>query len=169
MLVIRITFISFLFLLAGGGTFIHASGGSQAFVFPTPLEDYALQELKLEQELGHELSIGEILLLRIKEAPINLLATLLFIGAIVHTFFATKFNKMAHHYEEKHQRQLDASGNDYPPGKEPVSFKATMCHFLGEVEAVFGIWVVPLILVIVFTQFDGWQKVIYYFDNEDFL
>jgi hypothetical protein len=69
--------------------------------------------------------------------------------AIVHTFMATQFRRMAHHIEEAHRarwwtrvRAAEERGQPAPP--ETVSVKARLMHFLGEVEAVFGIWVVPL-------------------------
>ena len=55
--------------------------------------------------------------------PTNLevIATILFGLAVIHTFVATKFEKLAH---------------KYPEGSIPENF----FHFLGEVEAIFGIW-----------------------------
>jgi hypothetical protein len=45
-----------------------------------------------------------------------------------------------------------------------VSFKGQMLHFLGEVEAVFGIWVVVLAALIVY--FKGWSTVLGYVGHE---
>ena len=55
----------------------------------------------------------------------NHIATLIFGLAILHTFFAGKFNQLAHHHPEG-------------------SMKENIYHFLGEIEVVFGIWLIPL-------------------------
>ncbi|MCR9203110.1 MAG: putative Na+/H+ antiporter, partial [Halobacteriovoraceae bacterium] len=52
---------------------------------------------------------------------IELIGTILFALAVVHTFLVSKFQKLAH---------------KYPEGSMGENF----FHFLGEVEAVFGIW-----------------------------
>src|SRR5690606_9957320 len=49
---------------------------------------------------------------------------------------------------------------DEMPG---VSFKAQTFHFLGEVEAIFGIWVVPLLGSIVLAK--GWPAARDYFNH----
>ena len=54
----------------------------------------------------------------------------------------------------------------YVDGKDPVSFKAKLFHFLGEVEAIFGIWVLPLLIAI--TLFHGWDVATYYIDTRNF-
>jgi hypothetical protein len=85
-------------------------------------------------------TLWETLLLRIQTEPLNLAATLIFLGAILHTFFAPSIQKKA--------RQLHAHS-------EKVSFPVEALHFFGEVEAVFGIWTVPLLAVL--TAFKGWH------------
>ncbi|MCB9062831.1 MAG: putative Na+/H+ antiporter [Halobacteriovoraceae bacterium] len=52
---------------------------------------------------------------------IQILATVIFALALIHTFVAKKFENMAHHY---------------PVG----SMGENLFHFLGEVEVVFGLW-----------------------------
>ena len=52
-------------------------------------------------------------------------------------------------------------------GKQPVSFKATLFHFLGEVEAIFGIWLVPLLLYITFAY--GWGHTTHYIDTRNYV
>jgi hypothetical protein len=63
--------------------------------------------------------------------PFNGAATLIFILAILHTFAAGFFTRLSHRYE-------------LPADSPRVSFRATLFHFLGEVEAIFGIWVIAL-------------------------
>ena len=54
-------------------------------------------------------------------STIEILGTVLFAVAVLHTFVATKFEKMAH---------------KYPQG----SIQENLFHFLGEVEVIFGLW-----------------------------
>ncbi|MCY4643743.1 MAG: putative Na+/H+ antiporter [Bacteriovoracales bacterium] len=54
-------------------------------------------------------------------SPIELAGTILFALAVVHTFLASKFNRLAH---------------KFPEG----SVRENLFHFLGEVEVVFGLW-----------------------------
>jgi Na+/H+ antiporter NhaD/arsenite permease-like protein len=108
--------------------------------FPTPLESY--------QDDGID-SIMDKLVGRVKTDPFNLIATLIFFCAIGHTFLASTFNRMAHHYEEEHrEKHRDRAIHDGDSTRDSVSFKATLFHFLGEVEAIFGIWLLPLFAAI---------------------
>ncbi|MES2438655.1 MAG: putative Na+/H+ antiporter [Verrucomicrobiota bacterium] len=92
--------------------------------------------------------IGEKLAFRAKQQPFLLVATIIFILAIVHTFFAIPITKLSHKvqhaHDEKIRRERSARG-ETTDADDMVSFKATMLHFLGEVEAIFGIWVLVLI------------------------
>lgn len=107
--------------------------------FPPPLESY---------NDGHMTSVWDILKHRAEKVPFNLVATLLFFGAIVHTFFTHKFRAWSHHFEE-----LPASSGSHLSIAQHVGTKLTptiksrVLHFLGEIEAVFGIWVLPLMLL----------------------
>ncbi len=76
----------------------------------------------------------------------NLVATLIFLLAIVHTFLAAKFTRLAHQWRDEHAARGGAEGS--------VSFKAEAMHFFGEIEAIFGIWVVPLLVIM--TMCKGW-------------
>ncbi|WP_309399903.1 putative Na+/H+ antiporter [Cerasicoccus maritimus] len=152
-------------LAAGGG-----HGSAEPSNFPTPLSTYMDQEEAMAQEQGKEsLGLVETLKHRAKENPFNVIATVIFLLAVAHTFMCAKFNKMAHHYEHEHQENLKKEGNNYSPGKEPVSFKATLFHFLGEVEAIFGIWVVPLFLAIVLAPAHGWSDAVSYIDSRNYV
>lgn len=109
----------------------------QYAAFPKPLEQYE------EVEGG----MIDIIKARAAEEPFNVAATLIFICAIIHTFVAGKFLKLAHKFEHEHEEQLKKRGVKdklHPDGVPEVSFKATLFHFLGEVEAVFGMWVIAL-------------------------
>ena len=101
--------------------------------FPPPLETYG--------DSG-ETNLLLILSNRIERQPMNLWATMLFFGAIIHTFLVHRFLHLAHKFEKSH-------ANRHTEGKteRTISVRSRLFHFLGELEAVFGIWVLPLILV----------------------
>lgn len=125
-----------------------------------------LEQLKLT---GIAESVTELfarLKLRASVDPVNLIATLLFFGAILHTFAAGYFMKLSHKWEDQHKAELCEKRFCYVDGKSPVNFKAKLFHFLGEVEAIFGIWILPLILVI--TIYHGWDTATHYIDSRNF-
>jgi hypothetical protein len=78
---------------------------------------------------------------RIIEEPFNLVATLLFLAAIIHTFMASRLTAIAHRLEEEHDKKRRAG--QVPPDSIPMG--ARLLHFFGEVETVFGIWAVVLL------------------------
>src|SRR5215471_19140768 len=63
--------------------------------FPPRLESYADANLS---------GLGEVLQHRIQVEPFNLWATLLFLGAVVHTFMTHTFLTWSHSLEERHRR-----------------------------------------------------------------
>ncbi len=76
---------------------------------------------------------------------LEIIGTVLFALAVLHTFVATKFEKMAH---------------KYPEG----SIQENLLHFLGEVEAIFGIWAGLFIAIYIglegFTVYDDHHNLI---------
>ncbi|PTY03529.1 hypothetical protein DB346_06545 [Verrucomicrobia bacterium LW23] len=124
--------------------------------YPRPLESY--------QDDGTP-GIWSKLVSRAYAEPFNVVATVLFVCAILHTFMASKLMQIAHHYEHKFEHADDhdpASGHtrDTLSTKDKYRFKATLFHFLGEVEAVFGIWLVPLFIAIIAMK--GWGSFTHY-------
>ncbi len=106
--------------------------------------------------------LWEVLAGRASADPFNVAALVIFVGAIVHTFLAARFQHWAHVVEAHHAAaqaatRTSAADDDYPP---EVSFAGQMLHFLGEIEAVFGIWAVVLAGAI--TWFKGWPSVVGY-------
>jgi len=95
--------------------------------FPLPLDAY-------QGEAG--LGLWEVLARRAAQDPLNLVATALFLAAILHTFLAPAFLRAAHRRELRLRRL--GGGLVHDVGVE-------LLHVLGEIEAVFGIWVVPLL------------------------
>jgi len=109
--------------------------------FPIPLSIYAPAEkdMTLWQKLAH----------RVKVDHFNLAATIIFLLAILHTFLAPRFQSLAHYLEKRHKQKLrdEKFRILHPEQRVPVSFASTLCHFLGEVEVVFGLWIVPFFFV----------------------
>ena len=96
--------------------------------------------------------------------PFNLVATVIFALAVLHTFFAPKIRHWGHRVEERHGARLklgrislDREDDNQP---EEVSFWGQILHFFGEVEAVFGIWAVVLGAAIMW--FKGPETAIHY-------
>ena len=122
---------------------------------PVPLDSY-----REPPDAG----LWETLRSRIEAVPFNLVASIIFFLAICHTFLTAKFRHWAHVAEEEHAAKLaerstpsDVDDDGVP---EEVSFKGQVLHFLGEIEAVFGIWVVVLAGAIGY--YFGWGAVLGY-------
>lgn len=131
---------------AGGG----GHGAHDGPAFPMPLDAYT-----------DDASLGLIdrLMSRIDQNPFNAIATGIFLLAIIHTFFAGSIMDLSHKVQHDYiQNRVDqgiaGSGND------DVSFWGQMLHFLGEVEAIFGIWV--LVLMGAITAYFGWDTTNHY-------
>ena len=139
-----------LFFFGAMGSALSAISAPAEVSFPKPLAEY--------NDAGAG-SIFEILRQRAAEEPFNVVATVIFLLAILHTFFARKFSRIAHRWRDEHQRVIEEEGRtaEAKPevdAKPDVSWKAEVMHFFGEVEAIFGIWVIPLLIAI--TVYRGW-------------
>jgi hypothetical protein len=95
-------------------------------------------------------SLLGILLSRIEADPFNAIATAIFALAVLHTFFASWFTGLAHRVQHQVDDELAAQG--LAPRQ---SVKAGLLHFLGEVEVVFGLWTIPLVIAIAAAH--GWS------------
>jgi hypothetical protein len=104
--------------------------------FPRSLESYN------DAEQG---SIWVILKHRVQQEPFNLVATLIFFLAIIHTFMTGRFMAIAHQWEHDHQEKIKSGAAD----RDSIHHGAEAFHFLGEVEVVFGIWAIVLVVAIV--------------------
>jgi hypothetical protein len=82
---------------------------------------------------------------RIHTEPFNLVATLIFFAAIIHTFLSSRFLAIAHKWEAAHET---AKAKGEVP-RNSTSHGAELFHFFGEVEAIFGIWCIALIVSMV--------------------
>ncbi|MGC3996642.1 MAG: putative Na+/H+ antiporter [Anaeromyxobacter sp.] len=98
--------------------------------FPLPLDAYA-------GEAG--LTLGQVLAQRAAADPFNLLAAGLFLAAILHTFAAPRIMAASHHLRHRLEQEHGVGHH---------SFRVELLHLLGEIEAVFGLWVVPLLVAL---------------------
>jgi Na+/H+ antiporter NhaD/arsenite permease-like protein len=95
-----------------------------------------------------------------EDSTFNYFGTAIFALAVIHTFLAARFMKLAHRFEREHREELLRRGElaevaEAANARHEVSFKAEMFHFLGEIEVVFGLWVLPLLVGMIF--FHGWH------------
>ena len=120
--------------VVGIATIVFASAGTghdKKIEFPRSLDSYHDGDMR---------SVGKILSRRMAEEPFNLVATLIFICAIIHTFLSSKFLHISHQWKVAHQQKIKAGKAE----RDSVHIGAGIFHFLGEVEAIFGIWAIAL-------------------------
>lgn len=103
-----------------------------AALLPRALDSYGLEPAGLLELLKH----------RAQAEPMNAAATAIFLLAVLHTFLAPRLLVAAHHMEEKARAEGEGPGG--------ARFLAGILHFLGEIEVVFGIWCIPLIVAMTF-------------------
>jgi hypothetical protein len=101
----------------------------------------------------------------------NYFATAMFALAVLHTFMASKLTKISHDLEHRHReillrRSRAAEQAQAASTENVVSFKAELFHFLGEIEVVFGLWIVPLFAGMIW--FHGWEESVRYLDGRNF-
>jgi hypothetical protein len=95
---------------------------------------------------------------RIDIEPFNAVATTIFVLAIVHTFAAARFVALSHRLQHRFDQEARAAGRPVRP-----SVRAETLHFLGEVEVVFGLWAVVLLLSM--TAYAGWHTATHYVND----
>jgi hypothetical protein len=117
--------------------------------FPPALPSYQDAGKGVLERLGH----------RIEYNPFNLAGTLIFLLAIVHTFLSSRFLTISDRLEKSHEVKI-------AEGKAPlnsVSHGARLLHFMGEVEVIFGLWAIALMLAIL--AFYDWPTAVHYLSN----
>ncbi len=142
--------VSMLILLLVGVSVCLANSPEAALPFPPPLKSY--------NDAGMT-GLMSILLHRIGQNPFNLVATLIFLCAIIHTFMASKFLTIAHRWETQHHERINLG----EVHKESVHVGAGIFHFFGEVETVFGLWAIVLGLAII--AFFDWDTMVDYLNH----
>ncbi len=146
-------FCGFVFVLLGVVVVYASSVASHdvASTFPPSLNGYHDGSLH---------GLAAILKHRIKQVPFNLVASIIFLCAIIHTFMTSKFLAIAHHWETRHQELIEQE----KVGKNTVHIGAEIFHFLGEVETIFGIWAVALGISII--SFYDWHTMVVYINHK---
>lgn len=126
-------------------------------VFPLPPPD------KIPDVAGE--SVWTVLFERVQEAPFDLVALIIFGCAILHTFLTGKITVLAHKKERQYIDLIQRKGRVYKEEKH-VSFVAEILHFLGEVEIVFGMWVIVLVAAI--TSYYNWPTAVHYLQTRNY-
>jgi len=88
----------------------------------------------------------------------NFIATGIFFLAILHTFLTPYLFSLSRKFSKKSKR---ATKN-----WRHYHFVSEICYLLSEIEVVFGIWLLPLLLFA--TWFLGWDEVISYLHGRDY-
>lgn len=140
-------------------TFSAFAAGHSDTVYPIPLSDY--------ESLEASASLFDILKSRVVQDPFNLVALIIFSCAILHTFCYRYFSDIAHKIEHHHKVKIKADPSYADGTKEkPVNFWGTVFHYLGEIEVVFAIWLIPLFIALI--CMNGLDSLIAYLDNMSF-
>jgi hypothetical protein len=152
--------VSVAWLLLGSSA-IASSPPEGTRAFPLPIESY--------RDEGINSIVGK-LVNRVRVEPLNLVAALVFLCAIIHTFLARKFLSISLRLKNRCDilQWLEGhpeEGNIHAKNHDRLLFRAELFHFMGEVEAVFGIWLIPLFIAIIL--FHGWQAMVDYVEHVD--
>ena len=100
----------------------------------------------------------QVLIDRARAEPFSAIATAIFALAIVHTFFAARIQAWSKAAQDRHDARLHARGESPRP-----SVMAETLSFFGEVEVVFGLWAIVLLLAM--TGYRGWDATKHYFND----
>src|ERR1700757_300996 len=127
--------------------------------FPLPVDSYHDQQIP---------SLFGKLTGRIQQEPLNLVASIIFFAAIIHTFLTAQFRKIAYRYQKRYEAIEDLLHTtdglpDSGKKHDKLIFRSQLFYFMGEVEAVFGIWLIPLFVAII--AFHGWSTMVDYVGN----
>ena len=151
-----------IFCAAPGNADAAAPQHSGVPLFPVPAESYHDDATP---------SVAAKLIHRAKMEPFNAFATSLFVLAVIHTFLSSRFMAISHRYHHSFEalEVHESDPQEYPQlarKRDKLQFRSQLFHFMGEVEAVFGIWLIPLCAAIVI--FHGWGTMVGYFDHVSF-
>lgn len=142
-------------------TAVSSARANAGGAFPRPAGSYR------DDQAG----IGGKLWNRATAEPFNAVATAIFFCAIAHTFLTARFMGIAHRYQRafdalEEREKRSAHGVRHAIMRDRLQFRAELFHFMGEVEVVFGIWLIPLALAIIF--FKGWNAMTHYVSATSF-
>ncbi len=100
--------------------------------------------------------------------PFLPVASLIFLLAIIHTFLTPFFSSWAHRLEAAHAERVRKGEAPVNEEGRSADFRAAALHFLGEVEAVFGIWAFVLFYAFVLWPGKGWAFATAYMETADY-
>ena len=103
-------------------------------------------------------TLWDTIVARARFEPFAVVATGIFVLAILHTFAAARFTAWSHRVQRRHDDAARARGRAPVP-----SVAAEVLHFFGEVEVVFGLW--ALVLVAGVTLQFGWTAAAHYLND----
>ena len=152
------------FMLTAAALFLmsaqHALANTQ--IYPIDLKDYPTFP-----------DLWQTLVERVRICPFNAIASVIFVLAILHTFSCGYITKAAENAkrrfelgEEAARAGADKGACGRSLGIKRVSFKAATLHLLGEVEAVFALWLIPLLVCMACVY--GWHGMTSYIDGLTF-
>lgn len=148
----RLIRLGFIVALCVAGSVFAASTSVE---FPRALDTYAVAPGASAWETVKARAVAE---------PFNLVASGIFLLAVLHTFASARIRHWAHEVEVRHAALMQArtphENQEGDNGPVEVSFWGQILHFLGEVEAIFGIWC--LVLFAAIAWFKGLDTGIHY-------
>ena len=146
-----IALISILWLCLPFSSLAHSNQYSDdSITFPRSQESYQDQDVP---------SSIDVIVGRAKQEPFNVIVTILFFLAITHSMLVSAIQKIAHKFEKNHQLLIEKGKRD----KNSHSIGASLFHLISEVEVVFGLWSVALIICIAI--YFNWDTAVYYVNS----
>jgi len=129
-------------------------------IFPLPLSVY-------QNKPGQDLQ--SLLLSRIEQEPFNLVASLIFMLALIHTFASGLILRLAKRLQTKEFQQnaenpAEQQGEAVKKSSQKLSVKVATLHLFGEIEIVFALW--AAILGAFFVYFINWASFLSYLENQ---
>ncbi len=135
--------------------------GLSIFLYQVILSDHVIEKkLLLESSDYHDedfQNVWERLEHRIKIQPFNLISLIVFMLAILHTFFCHQFNHLADWLVKK---------NTAKNGVYTETFGSEVLRFMGEIEVVFGLWVIPLMILM--SDYYNWHTALNYLNDRQY-
>lgn len=135
--------------------------GLSVFLYHVVLSDHVIgKNLLLESSEYHDEDFQNVwtrLAHRIQIQPFNLISFIIFMLAILHTFFCHQFNYLADWLIKK---------NSAKTGVYTETFASEVLHFMGEIEVVFGLWVIPLMILM--SDYYNWDTALNYLNDRQY-
>lgn len=111
----------------------HGGHGDHHASFPLPLTSYGDEDID---------GVINILKHRIEVEPFNLIATVIFLLAVMHTFMAGKFRQLAHHFEHVHEEKIKKNGRTAKDKIERMVIAKKKAQLRGMIESLSSIGVI---------------------------